>query len=174
MTAVLDNARRYHIPAFALTMLGAVLLPVIVHLLPNIDNIPTGARLLPMFIAPLVAIYLAHPAVGVAAALLAPALNNLLTTRPAGPMLLSITVELLVFALIIGLVRLRWPKFPVIAPIAYILARVVALLAMAVFQGAPLPSLEGFFNGLLIALPGILLLLLVNVLLVRRDDAASA
>lgn len=165
MTAVLTTAKKYQIPAIALTIAGAVLLPVLVHLIPtSAGEPPMGARLLPAFYAPLLAIFLASPLVAVVASLVAPLLNNLLTGNPPSPLVLPLTLELLVFSIIVGVVAWRLPKSPlrmVIAPIAYIVAKLVS----SVIQQAP------FFDGLTLALPGIILLLVLNIAVVRFADS---
>jgi hypothetical protein len=173
ISTVVVTARRYNLPALAATLTGAVLLPVAVHLLPDVNNVPMGARLLPMFLTPLVAIYLARPAVGIAAAALAPILNNAITGRPAGPMLTSITIELVVFSLIISLAHGRWPRFAGIAPLAYIMARAIAVATMATFGDSSWPTGEGFLRGLALAVPGIVLLTLLNIVLVRAHGGGE-
>jgi len=170
ISTVVVTARRYHLPALAATLAGAILLPAAVHLLPDVANIPMGARLLPMFLAPLVAIYLERPAVGITAAALAPILNNAITGSPARPMLTSITIELVLFSLIISLAHGRWPRFAATAPLAYVIARAAAMATLAAFGDSSWPTGAGFLRGLALAVPGIVLLTLLNIVLVRAHD----
>ena len=60
----------------ALTLAGAIALPFLAHLLPAIGNVPMGARLLPIFVAPLLALILLPDARGLLAALGAVARAN--------------------------------------------------------------------------------------------------
>lgn len=176
MTAALEIARKIQIPAVILTIVAAVLLPVLVHLIPSEAGAPPlGARLLPIFIAPLVAILLGYPIVGLVASLVMPSLNHLLTGRPPAAIVASMTLELTVFSLIVGLVWWKLPRSPlryVIAPLAYIVALAVATLAQTITQSIPAPF-EAFTNSLIFALPGLVVLLLVN-LVVAAALAQSA
>lgn len=176
MESVLTTARRVQLPAIALTIGAAILLPLLVHLIPSDPGAPPlGARLLPIFIAPLVAILLGYPIVGLVASLIMPSLNHLLTGRPAAAIVTSMTIELVVFSLIVSLVWWKLPRSPlryVIAPLAYIVARLVAMLVQAITQPIPAP-LEAFTTSLTFALPGVVVLLLVN-LVVAAALAQSA
>lgn len=166
MESVLLTARRVQLPAIALTIGAAVLLPVLVHLIPSEAGAPPlGARLLPIFIAPLVAILLGYPVVGLVASLVMPSLNHLLTGRPPAAIIMSMTIELVIFSLIVSLVWWKLPRSPlryIIAPLAYIVARMVALLVETITQSVPV-SFEAFTNSLIFALPGLVVLLLVNL-----------
>jgi len=173
ISTVVVTARRYNLPALAATLTGAIVLPLAVHLIPDVNNVPMGARLLPMFLAPLVAIYLARPVVGIAAAALAPILNNAITGRPTGQMLTSITIELFLFSLIISLAHGRYPRFAAIAPLAYVMARAAAVATMVAFGDSSWPAGEGLLGGLALAVPGIVLLTLLNIVLVRAHEGGG-
>ena len=63
------------IPHTLIILAATMLLPVLFHLIPPVRDVPMGARLLPLFYAPLVAVLLFRPHVGLIAAALAPMLN---------------------------------------------------------------------------------------------------
>ncbi|HEX7021642.1 MAG TPA: hypothetical protein VF171_02215 [Trueperaceae bacterium] len=111
----------------ALTLAACVLLPVAVHLIPA-GGVPLGARLLPIFLAPLLAAYLFPPVVALAAAALAPFLNQALTGMPPKGLAAQISVELLVFVGLVVLVRRMWPRFLPLAPLAYLAAHLLTAL----------------------------------------------
>lgn len=154
-------------PAAVLTLAATVALPILAHLLPPLAGVPWGARLLPAFLAPLVAVYLFHPAVALIAAAAAPLLNYWLTGMPAQPVVASLTLELLLFTGLVLTLRARWPRFWLAAPLAYVAA---CTLALAVLPVGTAPYLITLRSTLTSALPGMLLLAAVNWLLVRGVD----
>jgi len=164
------------VPATIATVALAMLLPFLVHLLPPSGGVPLGARLLPIFVAPFLAAALFHPGAAVVASLVTPTLNRLATGQPAPAMSVLLTVELLVFSGIVLAVRERWPRAWFLAPVAYVVAKGVALLALAA-AGAPLPGLvgvAGFLGSLANALPGLLLLLALNAWVVFGARTSGA
>jgi hypothetical protein len=165
-----SELRRLNIPVALATIAAATLLPPLVHLIPAVDNVPMGARLLPIFYAPLLAILLGQPAAGLLAALVAPLLNYLFTGMPTREVMVIVTVELVAFSLFVMAARARWPKFVGTAPIAYLLAKVVALVFLVLLpvRLIPAPPLQYTLNSLTLALPGIIVLLVLNILAVRR------
>lgn len=166
-TAHLLASRRFVIPATLVTIAFTVALPFVIHLLPPVGGTPMGAILLPLFIAPFVALYLFHPAAALVAALVTPLLNRSLTGQPTAEMTIMLTIELTVFGLAALLLMNRWPRSVVNAPLAYLVAKVVAAVVLSVT--ALIPALPlGYLTGSVVnALPGLALLLVVNLLVVR-------
>lgn len=149
-------------------------LPLLFHLLPS-AGIQLGARLLPIFYAPLLAALLFPPVVALSASLTAPLINHVLTGNPPLPMATQLSAELLlVFTGMVLLLRRRWPLLPVIAPLAYLVARVTVFFAQ---QPAALASDEAWqvlFTSLRVALPGLGMLLLLNLVVVSWQKQRSA
>ena len=89
-----------------------ILMPFIIHLLPIVDNVPIGARLLPIFYAPLIAVIFFRWHVGLLAALLAPVINFLITGSPQWQVVIILTYELTLFVVFISLLKdikiVRW------------------------------------------------------------------
>lgn len=148
-------------------------LPLLFHLLPS-SGIPLGARLLPIFYAPLLAALLFPPVVALSASLIAPLLNHTLTGNPPLPVAAQLSAELLVFTGVVLLLRRRWPQLPVIALLAYVAARVVVFFAQqpaTIVSGGAWQSLSA---SLQVALPGFVVLLLLNLVAVSWQKRRSA
>ncbi len=146
----------------------AVLFPFLVHLLPSVGNVPMGAILLPAFIAPFIANYFFKMHVGLFTAIVGPTLNFILTGSPKLEYLALYTTELVVFTLL-SLLFLKQGKLKMFsAPVAFILAKVFST-GLALF-----PFLAGYvgvnsFLSMIYALPGILLLFVLNVSLLKMN-----
>ncbi len=97
--------------------------PFLVHLLPWNGPRPLGVYLLPMFWTTFVAVYLYGALLGLAVGLVAPAVNLILTGLPANKYVLEAMLELTVFALATTWAVRRWPRFVLIAPLGYVVAR---------------------------------------------------
>lgn len=150
------------IPITVVFLIIAVALPVIVHLIPSMaQGAPNGARLLPMYIAPLLLVIWKRPAVAVVVAGLAPLVNALLTGMPASALLPSLTLELMLFTGV-AVALYRWkPKVAIHALVAVVVSRAIVLLLTG--------SVAGLFASLTVALPGIILLTIINIALVYYE-----
>ncbi|MBW7885891.1 MAG: hypothetical protein H3C34_25325 [Caldilineaceae bacterium] len=168
-TTSLKQAGWIQIPAAAATVAAMLVLPFLVHLIPLAGPVPIGARLLPIFYAPLVAVAFFHPGVALVASLVTPAINYALTGQPAAPIAISLTVELVIFSAVALLVQRRWPRFWLVGPVAYAFARIGSLVLAGVQGTTPWAALPAaWLNGLLVALPGLLILTAISFWLSRR------
>jgi hypothetical protein len=139
-------------------------LPFIVHILPGIGNTPLGAILLPIYYAPLTAIFLFHPAVSVFAGLVVPYLNFLLTGQPIMAIAPALSVELVIFSIAIYEINKRnITKFWVTLT-AFGLAKLGSGI-ISFFIGNF--SITSWIFGLVFALPGLLVLMLLHNRLTR-------
>lgn len=163
------------IPATLVTIGLMMLLPFLVHLLPPIGGSPIGPRLLPLFYAPFVAAALCHPAVALVASLTVPLLNHALTGSPALNIAAILTFELVIFSLASRFMTQRWPRFWGAAPLAYLIAKLASLLMLIVLplNLIPAPPLTFFWSSLTTAVPGLIVLLLINFALVKLTGAAD-
>ncbi len=135
-TTTLSTSRIGFFAITAAALAASAALPVLVHLLPAGASGPIGPRLLPIFFAPLIAVLMGRPGVALIVAALAPSTNHLLTGSPAPAMLATLTLQLLLFASVLTLLRKPARLFlPLIAPLAYL----GAVLAV--------PHLLGFLTG---------------------------
>lgn len=103
----------------AVLLAVAWLVPFAVHLAPWSGVRPLGAHVLPMFWTTLVAAYFYGARVGVLAGVFAPVINLLVTGLPALAFAATMSVELAVFAVVVAAGVRRWPRFVLIAPLAY-------------------------------------------------------
>jgi hypothetical protein len=149
------------------TLAVALALPFIVHIIGPVGGVPLGARLLPIFIAPLLAVVLFNAPVAVAASLLAPVLNHLIIGSPTQPITILVTVELTVFAVVVSLLHMRWPNFWAAAPVGYLLGMVAAMIVLFITPIIPAPPFTWFTNSIVTAIPGIVILLAINFAVLR-------
>lgn len=148
----------------------SVLFPVLIHILPVPDDARLGARLLPMFYAPLLAALLGRTPTAVIVALAAPWLNLLLTHHPAPRGAVVMMLQLLVFVgalrLLTKSMGLRW----FLAAPAYLLGLGASLLLLVFFpdlnNGRPVVAWA--MNTVTMALPGIAILVFINWLIFRQ------
>lgn len=139
----------------------SVILPFMIHMIPSFAGITLGARLIPMFYAPFIAVILFRPHVAIITGLLSSTLNSLLTGHPTPEKVGVLTFELVVFCALSYLFHRKWRHFWGTAPLAYLLV----LLSIACALG----SREFFVSTMVTALPGIAMLTLINVFLLRSQ-----
>lgn len=159
------------VSATVVTVALTFALPLLFHLLPS-SGVPLGARLLPIFYTPLLAALLFPPVVALSASLLAPFINHALMGNPPLPMAAQLSAELLVFSGVMLLMRRHWPRLPVTAPLAYLVARSVVFFAQ---QPATLASSGAWgvlLTSLRIALPGLAALFALNLVAVWQRRGA--
>jgi len=154
---------------------GAWLVPFLVHLMPWPGARPAGVYLLPAFWTAFVAAYYCDLTVALLVALVMPAANLCVTGLPAPEWLGSMSFELVGFALAARWLVRRWPRFWLAAPLAYVAARLLSLGLSVVLPGAsdgrtPLAHLmDSIANGG----PGLVVLLVINLALVRLENGAA-
>ncbi|MGK9368763.1 hypothetical protein ACSSWA_07670 [Melioribacter sp. Ez-97] len=149
---------------------AAVILPIIFHLLPNINGTPLGKYALPIFYAPFIAVLFFRFHTALIASLLAPLANYLITGNPAFEIVQLITLELTLFVAAAYLLkRLNRVKYAV-APLSYLLSTVaVYILTSTGVIGWQIKS--GYLiNSVTTALPGILILTLLNVVMIKSKQ----
>jgi hypothetical protein len=144
-------------------------LPVLVHLIPVEAGPPMGARLLPIFLAAIIAAMRMDAVSALSIAVFTPLLNRLLTGSPAGPMLPTLLIELGVVVSLVLLLRRSAPALLRVAPApAYLLA---AVIAGAIVAGDGPAATLGF--ALRHSWPGLILLAATGVLAAPRADHAG-
>lgn len=144
------------------------LLPLFMHLITPVYTVPLGARLLPIFYAPFIAAFLYRYHVAVIAALCAPFLNYLITGHPLPQMVLILTIELVLFVCMVFLFRnnrslLRY----LIAPAGWVAAVGVTALILGI---GSTQSGDFFTQVLSTGWPGLLVLLIINLVVVRYKE----
>ena len=158
------------IPALLLTLGFMWLFPFLIHPIPASGNIPLGSRLLPLFYAPLLAIWLFYPAIGLVSSLLMPFINYAFTGMPVFNVTVMLSVELSVFSLVLLALKNRWNRQPLLAPFAVLAGKIVSSLLLFVILLVPLSPWAYFSSSVVNALPGLLVLLTLNLMLIRLPD----
>lgn len=172
MNAVLALKKNVYVqvPATVVTISLMIALPFLVHLAPPVGGIQMGAIMLPIFYAPLVAVFLFHPAVSIVAAMVAPYVNYLVMGRPALPVASALSVEVLAFSGLLLALHRRNSHAVWAVPAAYLLARLAG--GAVSFVVMPGYSLSQWLVSVAAALPGLLILSLLYALMRRatRDE----
>ena len=108
--------------------LGLTLLaPWVVHMIPSWDDSPIGAKMLPIFYAPLIAALTGRGQVSVIVALLAPWVNHLLFGMPPRPIAILLNIELVVFSIVAASMASRWSGQAWLGPVAYLATKPIVL-----------------------------------------------
>jgi hypothetical protein len=154
------------VPAALITFGLMWLLPLLVHIVPLDGPVPVGARLLPIFYAPLLAAWIFHPVVGLFASLLMPFINHAFTGMPTLPMTVLLSLELVVFSLGLLLNKKYWPRLP-LAPLAFIIGKVFSAILLVFVAIVPASPWSYLVSSVQNALPGLLILLVLHLALLR-------
>lgn len=145
-------------------------LPVLVHLIPVQAGPPMGARLLPIFLAAAIAAMRLDVVSALSIAVLTPLLNQLLTGMPAGPMLPTVMIELVVVVSLVLAVRAWAPgALRYVAAPAYLVG---AVLAGAIVSGSGPAATLAFAASW--SWPGLALLAVAGAVLAPRRDASGS
>ena len=173
-TRSLQKHKYGQIFAVIVTVGTMLLLPYLVHLITPQAGVSLGARLLPLFYAPLLAVILFDLRTAIIAAFTAPLLNHLIIGSPTLEMAVILTIEVVVFCVVASLLYRQWPRLVIIAPAAYISAVLAAALTLLIGPLLPVPALTFFISSISNALPGMLILLLINIVLVQYISERNA
>lgn len=155
------------IGATLLILLISVLLPFVIHLIPSTGPTPIGAKLLPIFIAPFIAVLFFRFPVALMIAAVSPLVNALLYGKPDPAFTLRLTLELMTFVSIAFYLKdwvgMRWVN----APLSLILSKLIiaAVLFVIPFGFDYGHTLAQFPVMISTAAVGILILGLINILL---------
>lgn len=146
----------------------AWLVPFAIHLVPWSGARPLGAYLLPVFWTMLVAVYFYGAVSGLLVGLFAPVLNLAVTGLPVSDYFWKTSAEVVIFGLVMTLVVWRRPRWLAVAPLAYVIAKTVAAVALtpSALFGHPGASGEFFARLATGNLPGLIVLAAINVALV--------
>jgi len=148
----------------------AFLAPYVVHFIPSWDDSPVGAKLLPIFYAPLIAALTRKAHVSIVVALMAPWLNHVLIGMPSVPMAFILTVELLFFSVIVERLARKHAGQAWLGPVSYLLAKPVSLVILWLIPGflPGVPSVTQLANSLMNAWPGLAVLALLSYYVPRK------
>ena len=143
----------------------ALLLPLVLHLLPNPSSYPVGAKLIPLFYAPFIAVLFFRFPLALAIGIFSPLANFLLLGHPSVSFLFQLGLEILCFVLIAHLLKdfkgIRWVN----APFAFIGAKMAIWGLLSVLSMAsPEITVPAYFESTIsFAAPGIFILWALNI-----------
>ncbi|MDB6165372.1 MAG: hypothetical protein JWQ83_512 [Lacunisphaera sp.] len=147
---------------------AAGLVPFLVHLLPWSGHRPLGVYVLPVFWTTFIALYFRGAGLGLLVGLVTPVINLLVTGLPVSTTIGSMALEVGCFTLAAALLVRRWPGFRFTAPLAWIIAKGLAVTvqyfipAFAEYETPWAHLTRSTQNGL----AGLAVLAVINVLLV--------
>ena len=163
---VLQLSSKYQITQTVVILAATMILPILIHLLPNINGNISGAVLLPIFFAPMFATFIYKKHVAIFAGIFAPLLNFLIMGRPAPEMIITLGFEVVLFVLILGLLK----NFNAIryfaAPLAYLFSSLIVAVGLSLIGNLVNP-LSFWMNSTFIAVPGILLIGILNIAILK-------
>ncbi|MEM7660415.1 MAG: hypothetical protein AAF399_30205 [Bacteroidota bacterium] len=151
----------YEWKASLLVLLGSILLPLLVHLIPYQGLGPLGARLLPIFLFPLMGVVWFRWEVG-ALGVLAPLISFVITGQPQGMMLTGLSLQLALFVGVVALLHRQQLLLWFIGPFAYVLSLIVSRSLLQIFAPQWTFPIE-VQTALQLAWPGMLILGLLSL-----------
>ena len=143
----------------------AMLSPWVVHFIPSWDDSPVGAKLLPIFYAPLIAALTGRGQVAVVVALLAPWVNHLIFGMPARPIAILLSIEMAGFSIVATSLASRWSGQAWLGPVAYLAAKPLSFLTLLLFPSLlpPLSAAAYTASSTIQAWPGLVVLAVLSV-----------
>jgi hypothetical protein len=165
-TAVLQLSSKYQVTQTIVILVATMILPVLVHLLPNINGNISGAVLLPIFLAPMFATFIYKKHVAIFAGIFAPLFNYLIIGRPAPEMVITLGFEVVLFVLVLGWIKnLKGIQY-VAAPLSYVIISFVVAMGLSL-MGKLANPVSFWMNSTFVAIPGILLMGMINLAILR-------
>jgi hypothetical protein len=167
---------RLEVSWIAVFLAMAFLAPYVVHFIPSWDDSPIGAKLLPIFYAPLIAALTRKAHVSIVVALMAPWLNHVLIGMPSVPMAFILSVELVLFSAISARLAPGNTGRAWLGPLSYLLAKPAGLAVLLLVPGflSGAPSLVQFANSIMNAWPGLVVLALLSFYVPRKFPPSAA
>jgi hypothetical protein len=167
---------RLEITWIALFLALALLAPYVVHFIPSWDDSPIGAKLLPIFYAPLIAALTRKSHVSIVVAVMAPWLNHALIGMPSLFMAVIMTVELVIFSVFVERLARIYKGKAWLGPVCYLLAKPVSLAILLLIPGflSGTPSLTRFAMSVVNAWPGLAILALLSYYIPRKYPPGAA
>ncbi len=151
---------------FNVAVVGLALLPFLVHFLPLSNDTPLGARLLPIFYAPLLAALYWRIGIAVSLAALVPWISHMLMGHPEPGMAGLLMVELLLFVLWI-LVLASWlgPRWWM-GPAAYLLTKPLSGILLILLREllVPIAYMDHLTGAVTRSWPGLIALAIIGML----------
>jgi len=160
----------------AVLLAVSMFLPFVFHLLPSYDDTAWGPRLLPIFYAPLIAVFLYKPHVSLILAVVPPWLNHFITGAPPVPLAVLLSCELILFSAWARLFKATPCPAWLVGPAAYLAGKpiLVGLLFL-------IPNLPGHQDPIgwalrtgLLAVPGLFILAAIGFFVAKGPHRPAA
>lgn len=168
-STIIQLTARYQLAQTLFVLVATMVSPILIHLLPDINGYTPGAVLLPIFFAPLIAVFIYKPHVAIFSGIFAPVLNYLILGLPTPPVVITMGVEVVLFVWMVYRLKDFKPIGYLAAPISYMISSLLVLLGLSVFSNVVNPFTL-WTSNMLVALPGILLLGLVNFTVLKLQE----
>jgi len=166
-TSVVNSSviRNLQVAEIILLLAGSILLQFLIHVIPS-SGTPVGAFLLAMFFAPLIAVVFFKPHTAFLVAILTPILNYFISGSPVTEILPLMTIKLVLFVSCLYLFFNVKSIKKISALFAITISITLSPFIVSLFSSYN----EIILNTLTTAIPGILLLTVVNYFLVRYQE----
>ena len=158
------------VPDFQIAVVGLALLPFLFHIIPVSTDTPLGARLLPIFYAPLLAALYFRIGIAVALAALVPWISHILLGMPPPGMAGLLSAELLLFVLfVLILVNAMGPRWWM-GPAAYLLTKPFSGILLVLLPDllVPVPYLAHLSGAVTRSWPGLIALAVIGWIATRN------
>jgi len=136
---------------------------MVIHLIPSTGSVPIGAKLLPIFYVPLLALIFFGLPMALIVSLAGPLINYLLTGSPHGELVTLFTFELFIFTVVTGILLrshiTRW----ISAPLGFVTAKAMSMGLLVVFPLVQNAPMEYFGQTVTNGFIGILILTLITI-----------
>ncbi len=172
MHTIIQLRKNYGLLILFFLFPAAVIFPILVHLIPPVNGIPIGAILLPMFYIPLLVLLMYGRGAALLTACIAPFLNFLLVGNANWGFMGVLTLELVVFTYFVSLFLPTQAKY-FSAILAIVLAKFISAISISVFHLIPVQGLDYFQNALINGIPGIIILTLITLLVLKFQANAE-
>lgn len=169
-TAAIDTSvKRLQLKEITILLTASIFIPLVIHLIPSGNGIPLGAVLLPMFYVPLIAVIFHKFGTALIVTALGPILNYLITGSPKLEKVPFVTLEVLLFVLML-VVLLKYKKLNKVSSLISILfAFLISSLVFGLFSTSGFAA-SHYISILETSIPGIIILTVMNILLLRLRE----
>jgi len=166
-TSVVNNAaiRNLQVVETIILLAATILFQFFIHFIPT-SGTPVGAFLLAMFFAPLIAVIFFKPHAAFVVAIFSPILNYLISGSPIAEILPLMTIKLVLFVSCLYLFFNIKSIKKISALPAILVSLTVSPFIVSLFSSYN----KNVLSSLTTAIPGILLLTVVNYFLVRYQE----
>ncbi|MFO7445097.1 MAG: hypothetical protein R6W90_01965 [Ignavibacteriaceae bacterium] len=169
LAVVQKGLKNLQVIEITLLLAVSIVIQFFIHLIPPVEGLPLGQILLPAFYAPLFALMFFRMHVALTTAILTPMINYLITGFPRPEILPLLTIELVIFVVIAYFILQNKNVQLISAMTAVVFAKIVSAVIMPlIFTGYAGGLL---FQSLIVAVPGILILSVLNILLLRYKNS---